>query len=171
MTALCKEMIKAMELRNLSKQTQRFYLSAVYGLAKYYMKSPDTISKAMIEDYLLHLKNDRGNAPNSLLSVITGLRFFHNHVLSYEERVLDFTFRRKNRKLPVILGQDEVWRIINATNNKKHRFILMAAYSAGLRASEVAALKTEHIDNKRMLIKVENGKGVRITIRFFPKCF
>jgi integrase/recombinase XerD len=159
MTALREEMIKAMELRNLSKQTQRSYLAAVSGLAKYYMKSPDTISKEMIEEYLLHLKNDRGNAPNSLLSVITGLRFFHNHVLSCEEPVLDFSFRRKNRKLPVVLSQDEVWRIINATNNKKHRLILMAAYSAGLRASEVAALRPEHIDSTRMLLKVENGKG------------
>jgi len=159
MTELRKEMIKAMELRNLSKQTQRSYLSAVSGLAKYYMKSPDTISKEMIEDYLLHLKNDRGNASNSLLCVITGLRFFHNHVLSCEERVLDFSFRRKNRKLPVVLSLDEVWHIINATNNKKHRLILMAAYSAGLRASEVAALRPEHIDSKRMLLKVENGKG------------
>ena len=159
MTELRKEMIKAMELRNFSKHTQRTYLSAVSGLAKYYMKSPDKISKEMIEDYLLHLKNDRGNASNSLASVITGLRFFHNHVLSCEESILDFSFRRKNRKLPVVLSQDEVWRIINATNNKKHRLIIMAAYSAGLRASEVAALKAEHIDSKRMLIKVENGKG------------
>lgn len=171
MTELRKEMIKAMELRNLSKQTQRSYLSAVSGLAKYYMKSPDEISKEMIEDYLLHLKNDRGNAPNSLLSVITGLRFFHNHVLSYEESVLDFSFRRKNRKLPVVLSQEEVWRIINATNNKKHRLILMVAYSAGLRASEVAALKTEHIDSKRMLIKVENGKGGKDRYTLLSKMF
>lgn len=55
MTELRKEMIKAMELRNFSKHTQRTYLSAVSGLAKYYMKSPDKISKEMIEDYLLHL--------------------------------------------------------------------------------------------------------------------
>ena len=54
--------------------------------------------------------------------------------------------------------QEDIANIINATNNLKHRLILMTTYSAGLRASEVIALKPENIDSKRMLIKVK-GKG------------
>jgi integrase len=57
------------------------------------------------------------------------------------------------------LTQEEVWRIINAPKNIKHRLLLMTTYSAGLRAGEVIKLKPEHIDSKRMLIKVEEGKG------------
>ena len=52
-----------MELRNLSKNTQRYYLSAVIGLARYYQQSPDKLTQEMIEDYLLYLKNDKGNTP------------------------------------------------------------------------------------------------------------
>ena len=80
MTELRQKMIRAMELRNLSNHTQRAYLSAVTGLSRFYQKSPVSLSKEMIEDYLLYLKNEKGNAPNSCGSVLTGLRFFYNHV-------------------------------------------------------------------------------------------
>jgi len=66
---------------------------------------------------------------------------------------------RKVRKLPTVLTQEEVRRIINAPKNMKHRLLLMTTYSAGLRTGEVIKLKPEHIDSKRMLIKVEEGKG------------
>ena len=80
MTPLRKKMIKAMELRNLSKNTQRYYLSAVIGVARYYQQSPDTLSQEMIEDYLLYLKNDKGNTPGTCATVVAGLRFFYHHV-------------------------------------------------------------------------------------------
>jgi integrase/recombinase XerD len=158
MSELRKKMIKAMELRNLSKNTQRSYLTAVSGLAKHYNKSPDKISKDMIEDYLLYLKNGKKNAPNSVGSVVSGLRFFYNNVLSDEKNAPDYSVR-KTRKLPTVLTQEEVWHLINATDNMKHRLLLMATYSGGLRACEVAVLKAKDIDSKRMLIKVEDGKG------------
>jgi integrase/recombinase XerD len=158
MTELRSKMIKSMELRNLSKNTQRAYLRAVSGLAMHYKKSPDKVSKDTVEDYLLYLKKDKRHASNSVGTAVSGLRFFYNHVLSIEKNAPDYV-HRKTRKLPIVLAQEEVWQIINAPDNLKHRLILMTTYSAGLRASEVIALKPEHIDSKRMLIRVENGKG------------
>ena len=70
MTELREKMIREMELRNLSENTQRSYVQAVYGLAKHYMQSPDKMSKEMIEDYLLYLKKDKGNAPATVGSAI-----------------------------------------------------------------------------------------------------
>ncbi len=147
-----------MELQNLSKNTQRVYLAAVTGLAKHYQQSPDKITDKMIEDYLLYLKNDKGNAPNSCGSVLTGLRFFYNKVVQ-KQIAVDYSLRKKPRKLPTVLTMQQVWKLICASKNLKHRLILMTTYSAGLRASEVMALKPEHIDSERMLIKVEDGKG------------
>jgi integrase/recombinase XerD len=158
MTPLRKKMIRAMELRNLSKNTQRYYLSAVIGVARYYQQSPDKLSQEMIEDYLLYLKNDRGNTPGTCATVVAGLRFFYNHVAD-RQIPFDYRVRKKTTKLPTVLTPEEIWHLINASKNLKHRLILMATYSGGLRAGEVAALKPEHIDSKRMLIKVENGKG------------
>ena len=157
MTELRQKMIRAMELGNLSDNTQRRYLDAVTGLAKHYHQSPDQLTKEMIEDYLLYLKNDKGNAPNSCASTLSGLRFFYKRVA--EQKIsIDYSLARKVQKLPTVLPQEDIENIINATDNLKHRLILMTTYSAGLRASEVIALKPENIDSKRMLIKVR-GKG------------
>ena len=160
MTPLREKMIKAMELRNLSKNTQRYYLSSVIGLAQHYEQSPDKLTKEMIEDYLLYLKNHKGNTPGTCGTVVAGLRFFYNHV-AQTPVPFSFRLRKKRTKLPNVLTHEEVWDIINAPKNLKHRLILMTAYSAGLRASEVVALKPENIDSKRMLIQVEKGKGGR----------
>jgi integrase/recombinase XerD len=158
MTELREKMIREMELRNLSENTQRSYLQAVYGLAKHYMQSPDEMSKRMIEDYLLYLKKEKKNALTTVGSVITGLRFFYNHVVADEQLSPSCSFAKTPSKLPTVLSQQEIWSIIKSTNNLKHRLLLMTIYSAGLRASEVLILKHEHIDSKRMLIKV-TGKG------------
>ena len=157
MTQLRQKMIRAIELKNLSNHTQRAYLVAVTGIARFYNQSPDKMTKEKIEDYLLYLKQDKGNAPNSCYSVLTGLRFFYKYVTE-KEMPVTYSIRRTSRKLPQVLTMEEIWNIICATNNLKHRMILMTTYSAGLRASEVVKLKPEHIDSKMMLIKVK-GKG------------
>ena len=158
MTELRCEMNKFMQLRNLAENTQKSYLRAVSGLAKHYKMSPDKISKNMVEDYLLYLKNVKKRASNGVGTVVSGLKFFYKHVLDNEENAPNYA-QRKTRKLPVVLTQEEVWRIINAPRNLKHRLMLMTTYSAGLRASEVIALKPGDIDSERMLIMVEDGKG------------
>lgn len=157
MTELRQKMIRAMELKNLSDNTQRAYLADVTGIARFYNQSPDKFTKEKIEDYLLYLKHDKGNAPNSCYSVLTGLRFFYKYVTEKEIPVT-YSIRRTTRKLPQVLTMEEIWKIICSTNNLKHRLILMTTYSAGLRASETINLKAENIDSERMLIKVK-GKG------------
>jgi integrase/recombinase XerD len=157
MTQLRQKMIRAMELRNLSSHTQRAYLRAVSGIARFYKQSPDKMTPEKIEDYLLYLKQDKGIAPNSCYSVLTGLRFFYKNVVENEIRVT-YSVTRNPRKLPEVLTMEDVWKIIYSTNNLKHRLILMTTYSAGLRVSETMNLKPEHINSKRMLIKVK-GKG------------
>ena len=158
MTPLRKKMIRAMELRNLAKNTQRYYLSAVIGIAKHYQQSPDELTQEMIEDYLLYLKNDKRNATGTCAAALAGIKFFYNHVADKQIPV-DCRFSKKRTKLPMVLTQEEIWHIINAAKNLKHRMLLMTTYSAGLRAFEVAALKPENIDSKRMLINIEKGKG------------
>ena len=158
MTELRKKMIRAMELKNLSHNTQRAYLAAVTGIAKFYKQSPDKMTQEKIEDYLLYLKLDKGIAPNSCYGVLSGLRFFYKHVTE-EEIPVTYSIRRTARKLPEVLTMEDIWKIICSAKNLKHKMILMTTYSAGLRASETLNLKTENIDSQTMLIKVEEGKG------------
>ena len=92
MTPLREKMIKAMELRNLSKNTQRYYLSAVTGLARHYQQTPDKLTQEMIEDYVLYLKNHKGNSPGTCATVVAGLRFFYNQVADRQVSI-DYSFR------------------------------------------------------------------------------
>jgi site-specific recombinase XerD len=158
MTELRQKMIRAMELKNLSDHTQKAYLAAVTGIAKFYDQSPDKMTQEKIEDYLLYLKQDKGIAPNSCYSVLTGLRFFYKHVTE-KEIPITYSIRRMPRKLPEVLTMQDIWKIICSAKNLKHKMILMTTYSAGLRVSETIKLKPENIDSKTMLIKVEAGKG------------
>ena len=58
-----------------------------------------------------------------------------------------------------MLSPEEVARLLNAAPGLKYKAALSVAYGAGLRAAEVVTLKVSDIDSKRMLIRVENGKG------------
>jgi len=158
MTPLRQNMIKTMELRNLSKNTQKGYMGAVNGISQFYQQSPDTLTKEQIEDYLLYLKNEKGNTVGSCSYVVAGLRFFYKHVVKKDIQI-DFHVTTKVDKLPIVLSGQQTWDLINAPSNIKHRLVLMTTYSAGLRAMEVAALKIEHIHSDEMLIEVLGGKG------------
>ena len=82
-----------------------------------------------------------------------------------------YSIRKLPRRLPVVLTQEQVWKIICAPKNLKHRLILMTTYAAGLRAGEVMALKPKHIESERMLIKVESGKDryMKLPVKLFEE--
>lgn len=161
MTELREKMIKAMELRNFSPNTQTAYLSAVVNLAKHYKKSPQEITQDEVEDYLLYLKKERKLSYSTRNQVISGLKFLYNQTLKNPDMELQLPRKKTPVKLPEVLSVDEVSRVINAPSNIKHRLILMTGYSAGLRVGEVVRLELRHIVSARMLILVEDGKGVK----------
>jgi hypothetical protein len=102
---------------------------------------------------------DSGTSPITINATITGLKFFFEVTLSRGEVLAKLHPVRVPRTLPVVLSRDEVARLIAAAPNLKHRTALAVAYGAGLRASEVIALKVGDIDSKRMTLRVEQGKG------------
>ena len=158
MSELRKKMIKTMELKNFSPKTQRAYLSAVKSIAEFYRKSPDKLTREQIEDYLLFLKKN-GKSSSTVNVVYSGIRFLLEQVIENSDVVLKITNVKRPKILPEVLSADEVKKILDAPANIKHRVILMTAYSAGLRASEIANLKIEDINNARMQIRVNQGKG------------
>lgn len=74
---------------------------------------------------------------------------------------------KREKRLPVVLSQQEVKRILSVLENKKHRALLFVIYSAGLRVSEAASLKVQDIDSDRMMIHICQGKGKRIDIPYY----
>ena len=112
----------------------------------------------MTRGYQLHLV-DHGISPISLNATITGLKFFFEITLDHAGLMAKMQPVRVPFTLPVILSREEVARLIAAAGNLKHQTALSVAYGAGLRASEVVALKVGDIDSERMTLRIEQGKG------------
>lgn len=161
MTPLRDKMVKAMQLRGFSPRTQEAYVRAVAGLAKHYHTSPDRLEAPQIQEYLRYLMVERGLAWPTCNVAVAGLRFLYRHVLGWEEARFSIPRRRTETKLPEILSRPELQRLFAAAHSPKHRALLMTAYGAGLRVSELVALQLRDIDSGRMVILVRQGKGAK----------
>ena len=155
---LRQRMIDDMMMRKLAPKTQSHYLRAVINLTCFLGRSPDTASPEDLRRYQLHLV-ETGISRISLNHTITALRFFFGVTLDHAEVMARMCAVREPRKLPVVLSREEVARLIDAAAKPKYQAVLSVAYGAGLRASEVVALKVGDIDSTRMTLRVEQGKG------------
>ncbi|MEX3968164.1 tyrosine-type recombinase/integrase [Paraburkholderia sp. EG286B] len=155
---LRRRMVDDLRMRRFAPKTQTAYLRAVRQFARFLGRSPDTATVEDLRNYQLHLV-DHGTSPTSLNAAISGLKFFFDVTLGQPELMARMQPVRVPRKLPVVLSPDEVRRLIAAAGNLKHQTALSVAYGAGLRASEVVALKVSDIDSQRMTLRIEQGKG------------
>jgi integrase/recombinase XerD len=158
MSPLRRRMIEDMTIRKLAPKTQHDYLQRVKNFTAYLGRSPDTASSEDVRRYQLHLTASGVGVPTVNQTVST-LRFFFKVTLGRPDLVERTTFVREPRKLPVVLSPEEVMRLLDAAPGLKYKAALSVAYGAGLRVSEVVALKVGDIDSKRMIIRVEQGKG------------
>jgi integrase/recombinase XerD len=164
---LRQRMIEDMRMRKLSAKTQSGYIRAVRHFSGWLHRSPDTASAEDLRRYQLHCV-DRDVSPITLNAAITGLKFFFEVTMSRPELMAKMRPVRVARTLPVILSREEVSRLIESARTLKHRTALSVAYGAGLRVSEVVALKVTDIDSTRMLLRVERGKGQKDRYALLP---
>ena len=157
---LRRRMIDDKSLRNLSPATQRSYLHAVTKFSRYFGRSPERLGLEDVRAFQVHLVS-QGISWGSLNQIVCALRFFYGITLDRGEIPERIVYARMPRKLPTILSADEVVRFLEAVPSLKARAALTTAYAAGLRASEVASLRTCNIESDRMLIQIRQGKGAR----------
>lgn len=158
MSPLRRRMIEDMTIRKLAPKTQRDYVQRVKNFTAFLGRSPDTASFEDVRRYQLHLAAKGVGVP-TLNQTVATLRFFFRVTLKRHEIVEHTTFIHEPRKLPVVLSPEEVARLLNAAPGLKYKAALSVAYGAGLRAAEVVSLKVSDIDSKRMIIRIEQGKG------------
>jgi site-specific recombinase XerD len=151
-------MIEDMTVRKFVEKTQKDYIRHVKGLTIFVGRSPDTATAEDLRRYQLHL-TENGVRPPSVNSAVSALRFFFSVTLDRPEVTKRLTFVAEPRKIPVVLSPEEVTRFLDAAPGPKYKAAFGAAYGAGLRVSEVVALKVLDIDSERMLLRIEQGKG------------
>ena len=155
---LRRRMIEDMTVRNFSPATQRSYIQRRLEVQPVFRAIAGKADADDVRAYQLHLVSTGVSWPG-LNQVVCALRFFYKVTLGEAQIPERIPYARVPKKLPVVLDQDEVARFLAAVPSLKIRVALTAAYAAGLRASEVARLKVCDIDSKRMVIRVEHGKG------------
>jgi site-specific recombinase XerD len=158
MSPLRRRMIEDMTIRKFTPKTQHDYVQGIKNFAVFLGRSPDTASFEDVRRYQLHLVASGVGVP-TINQTVSTLRFFFKVTLGRPEIVEHTHAVHEPRKLPVVLSPEEVARLLNAAPGLKYKAALSVAYGAGLRATEVISLKVSDIDSKRMVIRVERGKG------------
>ena len=161
MTPLRKRMIEDMQLRNLAPETQRGYLHHIAGLARFFQISPEHLNLEDIRQYQVYLANDCRYSADSVNQFLSAVKFLYGVTLEAPFDTGALLRARVPNKAPIILSQQEVTLFFDHVPSIRYRAALMVAYGAGLRVSEVVALKVADIDSQRMLLRVQQGKGQR----------
>ncbi len=159
MTDLRKLMLEELERRNYSQATVRAYVAAVEDFARYFHRRPDQLGPDHIRQYQAYLFRERKLTANSVTQRLGALRFFYIKTLKQSWSVELTPYPKKVLRLPSILSQEEVARLIEAAHTPFQRILLMTLYATGLRRAELANLKITDIDTARNVIHVQGGKG------------
>jgi site-specific recombinase XerD len=145
-------MIQDLQLRGYSDRTVEAYVRSVAQLAKFYGTSPDRIVEEQVREYLLHLTNVQKVARGTHTIALCGIKFFYEQTLGRTWAVLDVARPKGEKKLPVVLSRDEVWRIL-------YRACLTTLYACGLRLMEGARLQVPDVDGDRKLLHIHGKRG------------
>jgi integrase/recombinase XerD len=159
MTPLRQRMTEDLRIRNYSPRTVKHYTSHVAMFARYFKRSPDELGPGHIRQYQVYLIEKKKYSWSNFNIAVCALRFFYRVTLKKEWMIEHLPYGKRPKTLPVVLSKEEVTRLFAAMPHRTHRVILMTAYSAGLRLSEVARLRVGDIDSSRMVIRVRQGKG------------
>ena len=155
---LRRRMIEDMSIRKFAAKTQHDYVQRVKDFATFLERSAATAEAEDVRRYRLHLTASGAGTPK-INATVAALRFLFKVTLDRPDLVKHLSFIHEPRKLPVVLSPEEVARFLEAAPGIKYKAALSVAYGAGLRVSEVVSLKVSDIDSKRMMLRVEQGKG------------
>jgi site-specific recombinase XerD len=147
-------------LKGYSPSTLRTYCNEFHiFLQTLKSHSAKELTPARLQRYILYCINILKLSENTVHSRMNALKFYYEQVLHKEKMFFQIPRPKKQHQLPKVFSQDEIAAIINSVKNKKHKAMLMLAYSAGLRVSEIVSIKTYQIDSKRMTIFISQAKG------------
>jgi site-specific recombinase XerD len=158
-------MIQDLQLRGYADRTVEAYTRAVRQLAQFYHASPDQLTEEQVRLYLIHLTTVQKVARGTHTIALCGIKFFYEQTLKRTWPVLDVARPKGEKKLPVVLSRDEVWRILAAVRVPVYRVCLTTLYACGLRLTEGAQLQVPDVDGERTLLHIH---GKRRKDRYVP---
>ena len=165
---LRQRLVDDMTMRHFGHETQRNYIRDVGRFATWLGRSPHTATAEDVRRFQIE-QQETGVPVPTMNSIVAALRFFFTNTLDRPDLARKLVRTAHARKIPVVLSLEEMKRLLDATTCLKHQAALSVAYGAGLRVAEVSALKVSDIDSKRMLLRIERGKGGRYRNAMLPE--
>lgn len=149
----------ALKLKGYSSKTIKSYMSHTRLFLKYCHKNAELISKDEINKYLLFLLEEKQTSHSYVNQAVNSIKILYSKIFKKDLLEISVVRPKRENKLPEVLSQKDVLRILDGVSNIKHKAILFLTYSAGLRVGEVVRLRVTDIDSSRMLIHIVQGKG------------
>lgn len=158
-TACPAEYIALLETKRYSYNTAKTYTHLFSQFMDHFQEKPlHEINELDIKKYM-HGIVKQGKSQSHQNQVINAIKFYYEQVLDMPQRFYDIERPRQEQKLPSVLSEDEISKVISVTANLKHKAILVTIYSCGLRLAELLNLKITDIQSDRHLLLVRGAKG------------
>jgi site-specific recombinase XerD len=161
LTALTRRMADDMLIRNKATSTIDSYTWHVDQFVEHFGKPAEQLGPEEIRQYQLYLIKEKNVGWSNFNQAVCGLRFLYRFTVPRKWHIKMIPFGKRPKKLPAVLGQQEVERLLKCVHYPKHRTVLTTLYAAGLRLSEATHLKIPDIDSQRMLLNIAYGKGAK----------
>jgi integrase/recombinase XerD len=161
MSHLRQQFIEDMQLSGLAAGTQACYVGAVKRLVRYCGKAPDQISQTELRNYFLYLRNEKQVSRSTFTIALCSIRRFFEKTLRRHWDIFDLARPPREKKLPIVLSQQEVHRLLASLRLLAYRTCLTTIYSCGLRIQECLHVTVADVDSDRMMLHVRHGKGAK----------
>src|SRR3989339_2259164 len=155
-----------LKLRNYSRQTIKNYTLCLKGFFEFLGVDLTIVNVDKIKKFLL-LKYDKAFSSQTINLYLNAIKFFYRDVVKSSQKI-DIKFAKRSKKLPIVLSRQEVGRILEVLSNQKHKLMIALSYGAGLRVSEIVALKIKDLDFENLLIHIKGAKGDKDRITILP---
>ncbi|MBZ5635893.1 MAG: tyrosine-type recombinase/integrase [Acidobacteriia bacterium] len=152
-------MQEELQRRNYSESTTICYLRQITEFAKHFRRSPAQLGPEEIKQFQLYLVQEKKVSWATYIQTTAALRFLYVKTLGRAFMAEKIPYPKRPKRLPTVLSQEEITRLLDSTRTLKHRALLMVLYGAGLRVSEACRLTVDDIDSSRMVIHVRQAKG------------
>lgn len=157
---LLDKAIKTLKLKAYANNTIELYRGELLQLMRLLKEKPMAdLTTNQIKSYLLWLLQTKKCSESKVHTTLNALKFCFEQVLYKPKIFIEIPRPKKHLQLPKVHATDQVKKIIQSTNNEKHKTMLMVAYDTGLRLQEIINLKIKDINSARMVINVIRAKG------------
>lgn len=167
--SLRQRTLDCLRLGHYAERTIDTYIQWIERLARYYNRAPDRIAPEEVQDYLLHLIEQKKMAWSTVNQAMAAFRFLYKKVLFREEYLLKVPARRKVTRRAFAYSREEIKRIFDVTLNPKYKALFMLIYGSGLRVSEAVTLKLENIEKERGFLRINQSKGNKDRYTILPE--